>query len=210
MANLITITNVLGSFATNCYTVANQDTREAIIIDPADRAGFLEDLYTNQKLKPVAILLTHGHADHIGAVQELKEHYPDIKLYAGAEEKKLLMDVRLNLSQAFGKPMTIEADGYLADGEEIELIGAKIKCIHVPGHTEGGMCYYIEEAGILFSGDTLFNKSVGRSDFPTGDGAALIENIQSKLFSLPEDVIVYPGHENRTTIKSEKAANPFF
>ena len=210
MDNLITITNVLGSFATNCYTVANQDTREAIIIDPADRADFLEKMYENQKLKPVAVLLTHGHFDHIGALGQIRKKYPGIKVYAAKEEAEIINSPNYNLSNIFGSAITENADVYLEDGEVIELLGRKIKCILVPGHTKGGMSYYIEDSKILFSGDTLFSGSVGRSDFPTGDGAALIKNIKEKLLTLPEDVTVYPGHDSRTTIKREKEMNPFF
>lgn len=210
MAKLITITNVLGSLATNCYTVANSETREAIIIDPAAKADFLINMYGNQNLKPVAILLTHGHVDHIGAVAELQAKYPDIKIYAGKEEKEVLNSANANLSTMFGQPISLDADIYVDDEEEIELIGAKIKCLHVPGHTKGGMCYYFQEEKMVFSGDTLFYSSVGRSDFPTGDEEALLEGISTKLFALPEDVTVYPGHNDRTTIQREKNFNPYF
>lgn len=210
MSKYITITNVLGSFATNCYTVANTETREAAIVDPGDRAEYLIKMYENQKLKPVAILLTHGHLDHIGAVSGLKKAFPDIKIYAGVDEKDVLARPELNLSNVFGFPVTAEADFYVADGEKITLLDTEITCIHVPGHTKGGMCYYFADEELLFSGDTLFCRSVGRSDFPTGDAEALLSNIEEKLFTLPENVTVYPGHDNRTTIGKEKKENPYF
>ncbi len=210
MANLITITNVLGSLGTNTYTVANQETREAIVIDPAARGDFLANMYKNQNLKPVAILLTHGHVDHIGAVKELKEAFPGIKIYAGVEEEDILKRPELNLSMMFGSAISLEADIYVADGEEIELLDTKIKCLNVPGHTKGGMCYYFEDGKMVFSGDTLFYSSIGRSDFPTGNERDLLSNIETKLLTLPEDVTVYPGHNDRTSIKREKAANPYF
>ena len=210
MAGLITITNVLGSLATNCYTVANSETREALIVDPAARGDFLVNMYNNQNLKPVAILLTHGHIDHIGAVDELKNAYPDIKVYAGVDEKDILKRPELNLSTMFGTPMSMEADVYVEDEEEIEILGVNIKCLNVPGHTKGGTCYYFPESKMVFSGDTLFYSSIGRSDFPTGDERALLENIEKKLLTLPEDVTVYPGHNDRTSVKREKAANPYF
>lgn len=210
MANLITITNVLGSLGTNCYTVANTETREALVVDPAARGDFLIEMYKNQNLKPVAILLTHGHFDHVGAVKDLKAAYPDIKIYAGVEEEDILKRPELNLSMMFGANMSLEADCYVADGEEIELLGVKIKCINVPGHTKGGTCFYFADDRMVFSGDTLFYSSIGRSDFPTGNERDLLDNIEKKLLTLPEDVTVYPGHNDRTSIKREKAQNPYF
>lgn len=210
MAQLITITNVLGALATNCYTIANSETREAVIVDPAAKAEFLINMYSNQNLKPVAILLTHGHVDHIGAVPALRKAFPDIKVYASKDEADVLKRPELNLSPMFGESMAIEADIYIEDGEDIELLGKTISCIQVPGHTKGGMCYYFADDKMVFSGDTLFASSVGRSDFPTGDEEALLSNIEQKLFALPEDVTVYAGHNERTTIKREKASNPYF
>ncbi len=210
MKDSIVITNILGSFATNCYTVANQETRDAVIIDPAARADFLIDLIKKEKFNLKAVLLTHGHIDHIGALTGLREAYPELVVYACEDEKEVLESSVYNLSSMFGHATEEKADIYLEDGQEIELIGKKIKCIHVPGHTKGGMCYYFEEDKKLFSGDTLFAFSIGRSDFPTGDADALIDNIEKKLFTLPEEVIVYPGHNDRTTIKREKNGNPYF
>lgn len=210
MSNIITVTNVLGPCAANCYTIANQDTREAVIIDPADRGDFIVKQCDSQKFKPVAIFLTHGHFDHIGAVAALRKSYPDIKVYAGRDEEDILKSPKLNLSAMFGSPMSESADVYVADGEVIDLLGTSVKCINVPGHTKGGTCFYIEDSKLLFTGDTLFCGSIGRSDFPTGDANALIENIEKKILTLPEDVLVYPGHDARTTIKREKENNPFF
>lgn len=210
MANIITITKVLGPVATNCYIVGNTDTREAVIIDPADEAGRIIDLLTKENFKPVAILLTHGHFDHISGLPGLKKEYPDVKVYIGKDDKDVISNPILNVSAMFGTSVSMEAEEFVQENDVLDMLGTSIKCIHVPGHTKGGMCYYFEEEKIVFSGDTLFEYSIGRSDFPTGDGRALIDNIKIKLFTLPEDVIVYSGHGDRTTIGREKRENPYF
>ena len=210
MANIITVTNVLGPLATNCYMVVNTDTRETLIVDPADRPDFIIKRCKEQQYKVTAVLLTHGHFDHIRAIPGLREEYPYIKVYAGKEEEDVLKNPNVNMTIDFPPEMTLEADIYVNDGEVLDLIGTKIKCLHVPGHTKGGICHYFEDNKIVFSGDTLFEMSIGRSDFPTGDWDALINNISSKLLTLPEDVVVYSGHGGKTTIGREKKMNPFF
>ncbi len=211
MAKFIIVKNVLGGMlSTNCYTLVNQESREALIIDPAARGDFLIKQCADQNYKPVGILLTHGHFDHIGGLKELIDYYKDIKVYAGADEADLLARPEINLSNILKEPISTKADVYVNDGDELELLGTKIKCLHVPGHTKGGICYYVAEENAVFSGDTLFSMSVGRSDFPTGDGEELLRSIEEKLFTLPEDTDVYPGHDSKTTIKKEKSYNPYF
>ena len=166
MSDIINITNVLGPIGTNCYTAANSKTREAVIIDPASGADFLKGLYDNQNLKPVAILLTHCHFDHIGAVNGLRAFYPGIKVYASKAEEGMLGDPYKNLAEMFGTAYTVTADELLEDGAELSMIGTKIKCLSTPGHTPGGMCFYLPEAGVLYAGDTLFAGSFGRTDYP--------------------------------------------
>lgn len=211
MQELIVITNQLGDFMTNCYTVYNAVTRDAVLIDPACNARFLNNILVNEQLNCVAILLTHGHYDHIGALPELMELVGHkVPIYASAEEEDVLNDPRKNLSTMLsGQMVTVKADILLQDDQEIELLDTKLRCFLVPGHTKGGMCYYFAENGILFSGDTLFARSIGRSDFPTGDGIKLVKNIKEKLMTLPDETIVYPGHNERTTIGKERNANPF-
>lgn len=211
MRELIVITNQLGDFMTNCYTVYNAVTRDAVLIDPACNARFLNNILVNEQLNCVAILLTHGHYDHIGALPELMELVGHkVPIYASAEEEDVLNDPRKNLSTMLsGQMVTVKADILLQDDQEIELLDTKLRCFLVPGHTKGGMCYYFAENGILFSGDTLFARSIGRSDFPTGDGIKLVKSIKEKLMTLPDETIVYPGHNERTTIGKERNANPF-
>ena len=211
MQELIVITNQLGDFMTNCYTVYNAVTRDAVLIDPASNARFLNNILVNEQLNCVAILLTHGHYDHIGALPELMELVGHkVPIYASAEEEDVLNDPRKNLSTMLsGQMVTVKPDILLQDDQEIELLDTKLRCCLVPGHTKGGMCYYFAENGILFSGDTLFARSIGRSDFPTGDGIKLVKSIKEKLMTLPDATIVYPGHNERTTIEKERNANPF-
>ncbi len=211
MQELIVITNQLGDFMTNCYTVYNAVTRDAVLIDPACNARFLNNILVNEQLNCVAILLTHGHYDHIGALPELMELVGHkVPIYASAEEEDVLNDPRKNLSTMLsGQMVTVKPDILLQDDQEIELLDTKLRCFLVPGHTKGGMCYYFAENGMLFSGDTLFARSIGRSDFPTGDGIKLVKSIKEKLMTLPDETIVYPGHNERTTIGKERNANPF-
>ena len=216
---------VTGMVATNCYTLFNEDTKEAILIDASGNANTLLRTVREEGLSPKAILLTHAHFDHMDGVEGIRKEYPDIEVIIGENDAPLLDNPSVNLSLAFtGIPVSIKADRTVKDGEEIELIGLKIKCIEVSGHTIGGMCYYIESLppsgdgvsqsmtnkGVLFDGDTLFHGSVGRSDFPTGDAEALLKNIREKLFTLPDDTQVFPGHDSETTIRWEKTYNPYF
>ena len=200
-----------GLVATNCYTIINEETNEAIMIDASgDPKYLLEEIRANES-NPVAILVTHAHFDHMDAVKMIKGEYPGIEVIIGVNDEKLLADPTLNLSMSFmGEPVSASADRTVSDGEVIELIGIKITCIEVPGHTIGGMCYYMPELGCIFDGDTLFHGSIGRSDFPTGDGEALVTNIREKLLTLPEETKVFPGHDSETTIGWEKANNMFF
>ena len=208
MAPLSIQTYVVGPVQTNCYFAINDDTKEVLIIDPGASAKQLAEKVKEQGLKPVAILLTHGHFDHIGAANEVREHY-GIKIYASCDEEKLLASPARNLSNAYGMSLKVTADVLHNDGDILELAGLKIKAIHTPGHTAGGTCYYIESDKTLMSGDTLFAGSVGRTDYPTASSAAMMESLHDKLCKLPDDTDVYPGHGEFTTIGYEKQNNPF-
>lgn len=200
--------SVLGMCATNTYYVYDDETKRGLIVDPADSPDTIIAKADSLSMIPEAVLITHGHFDHVLAMNKIREHY-GIKVYAGLTEKQVLHDMAMNLTSSFGMGQTFDADIYLKDGEEFETAGYHIKAIEVPGHTIGGMCYYFDKQGVLFSGDTLFCESVGRSDFPGGSASALCRGIKDKLFILPEHTKVYPGHMDETTIGNEIKYNPF-
>ena len=199
---------VLGMVSTNCYFVYDEDTRKTLVFDPADEGLRIAKAMKQNELEVVGILLTHGHFDHITGANELRSA-TSAKIYAYKEEQEVCESTRLNCSEQVDNLVTIKVNKYLEDGEELELCGLKCKLIATPGHTQGSCCYYFENDGILISGDTLFNSSVGRSDLPTGSGGTLIRSIKDKLMVLPDDVKVYPGHGDMTTIGDERRYNPF-
>lgn len=199
---------VLGMVQTNCYLVIDEVTKEALIIDPADHAKSIADKVEKEGLNPKGILLTHGHFDHILAVTELAALY-HIPVCAGVDEAELLEDPSLNASVRFHRSCEINADILLKDGDTIELGSGKCTVIATPGHTIGGVCYYFHKEGILFSGDTLFFESIGRTDLPTGNSTILEHSIRERLFTLGDEVLVYPGHGPKTSIGYEKKNNPF-
>lgn len=208
MGRLNIETLVLGAVSTNCYLLINEETKETIIVDPAALASKIENRIEMLGLKPVAILLTHGHFDHILAAHELRTTYR-VSIYALKEEEELLGSPDLNLSSSFGEQVNLKGDHYLGDQDEINLAGFSVKVLHTPGHTSGSACYYIKKEGVLISGDTLFEASIGRTDFPTGNSQALINSIKEKLFVLPGETMVYPGHGNPTQIEYEEKNNPY-
>jgi glyoxylase-like metal-dependent hydrolase (beta-lactamase superfamily II) len=209
---------VLGEFETNCYILRSSDkATDCLIIDTGldvrELLTFLED----NKLMPKALVITHGHIDHIAGVEKLRTRYPDIAVYIHKLDAETLTDSTSNLSfmldsadsQTDRSFSTKKADYLVDEPDVIEAAGIKLKVIHTPGHTPGGMCLYCEKENTVFVGDTLFADSVGRTDFPGGNMRQLIEGIKNKLLTLPDDTVVYPGHGNRTTIGREKTHNPF-
>ena len=199
---------VLGKVGTNCYIAMNEQNGEAIIIDPADRADKINSKLKEMGAKPVAILFTHGHFDHVLAANDLKkEHH--IQIYANEKERETLENTQMNMSSMGNGQSSYQADVFVKDGQVLDLAGMTCKVIWTQGHTPGGTCYFFEEDKILFSGDTLFCRSVGRSDFPGGSMSELIRSIKEKLMILDDDVKVFPGHMGATTIKDERIYNPF-
>ena len=200
---------VLGPVQTNCFFLINEDTKEVLVIDPADHAQKIIEWMKSENLKPVAILLTHGHFDHIMGVEGIRKEY-GIPVYASRDEVDVLAKPQLNVSTMMGAYLSMNADELFCDGDVLELAGMKLKVISTPGHTIGSVCFYIEEEKVLISGDTLFEASVGRTDFPTGSSRQLIESIKTRLFILPDDTSVFPGHGGTTSIGYEKLHNLFF
>ncbi len=198
---------VLGDIGTNCYIIYRDSTKEGVIVDPADSAGTILSVCEQLELKIQAILLTHGHFDHIMALNEVKEKL-QVPVYAGWREEELLADPQLNVSLWQGCPVSCRADVYVHDGDVLHLIGYDWLVLETPGHTIGSVSYYIESEKVLICGDTLFYESFGRTDFPTGSLSSLIRSIQKKLLVLPDDTKVYPGHEEETDIAHEKKYNP--
>lgn len=210
MAQLNVQQYVVGSVMTNCYVASNEETKEAVIVDPGDAADALKQKIAQSGLKPVAILLTHGHFDHASAAGELSDAY-HIPVYAHEDEKETLENPNINLTGMWGEHgVSYHADVFVKDNELLSLAGFQIRVLHTPGHTVGGCCYYFEDEGAVFVGDTLFCSSVGRSDFPGGSASVLLRSIQEKLFVMPDDTNVYPGHNETTTIGWERQYNPFF
>ena len=194
--------------ATNCYFIVNDATKEVLIIDPGASAKQLAEKVKEHSLTPAGILLTHGHFDHAGAATELAQLL-DVKIYAHEAEQETLEAPGLNLSGWEGKMESYHADVYLKDEQELELAGFKVRVLFTPGHTVGGCCYYFIEQGVLFSGDTLFEGSIGRTDFPKGSASQLIRAIKDKLMIMPDETAVYSGHGDMTSIGMERVNNPF-
>lgn len=201
---------VVGDILENTYLLQRESTRETVIIDPGEETERILNRLSEMEAKPVAILLTHGHWDHIYSVPALREQFR-IPVIAASQEAALLEDVDANRSWRLGAEhhLTVRPDRLLEDKERFMMAGLEMEMLLTPGHTAGSACYYMEKQGILFSGDTLFCKDVGRTDLPTGSEEALIASIQQKLFTLPDQVKVLPGHMGYTTIGKEKRDNPY-
>lgn len=197
---------ILGPVNVCCYVVINNDAKECFVIDPGDAPDVFLKSFEVAGIALKAILLTHGHFDHIGGVKALSEKY-GVPVYALEEERQLLRDENMNLSCRMRSGISLTDITPLLDGTEMSIAGFKIKVIATPGHTSGGVCYYVEEEAIIFTGDTLFAECIGRTDLPTGNTSTLVRSIREKLLVLPEDVIVYPGHGSATTIEHEKLYN---
>ncbi|MBW8039274.1 MAG: MBL fold metallo-hydrolase [Planctomycetes bacterium] len=200
---------ILGAYETNCYVLRSAESaKDCLIIDTGLEAGQLVKFLQQYNLNPLAVILTHGHPDHVAGVAELRQSFPEIKVYIHKLDADMLTEAK-NMGLLMGGASGTQPADLLLEAEcVIEQAGIKLHVLHTPGHTPGGICLYSQDEGIVFTDDTLFADSVGRTDLG-GNMAQLIKSIREKLFTLPEDTTVYPGHGPTTTIAHEKAHNQF-
>jgi glyoxylase-like metal-dependent hydrolase (beta-lactamase superfamily II) len=197
-----------GPLAVNSYVVTDEKTKKTFIVDPGGHNTDMVNYIKESDLQVEFIILTHGHGDHIGGVPALRKDFPAAKLVIGIHDKEMLQDPELNMSgMMYVQPLSLTADRYVADGETLQMGELELKFFHTPGHTPGGICILVENA--VFSGDTLFEQSIGRTDFPGSSYQAIVKSIREKLFVLPDETAVYPGHMGPTSIGFEKENNPF-
>lgn len=206
MDRILTNRVVVSPFATNCYFVREQNSNNCVVVDPGGDSDVILFQLSEMNLEPAAIFITHGHIDHIMALSEMNPN-DEIPVYAHIKEKPLLEKVALQ-GQMFGLPeMPTPKISKWIDEKQLDINGLDFQVIHTPGHSPGGCCYQLESE--IFVGDTLFESSIGRTDLPGGNYDQLLHSIKTKLFNLPDEMIVYPGHGDQTTIGHEKKYNPF-
>lgn len=200
----------VGMLATNCYLAINEETQEAVLVDPGADAEAVLKMIAEHGAKLVAILLTHGHSDHIGALEEVRQA-TGAPVYIHEGDVPCLEKPSSNLSiYTLGMSLTCkEAEHVLQGGEELDLGGMQFKVLHTPGHTVGGVCYYNDEFKVAFVGDTIFCESIGRTDFPGGSYKSLINAIKTQLLTLDDKVMLLPGHGPETSVSWERRRNPF-
>lgn len=201
-------TYISGPLSVNCYLVIDEETKIGVIVDPGGENRKLIQYIAENKISIQAILLTHGHPDHLCGLDFVRKEYPKATVVAHEDETEMLANPELNHSKRYcGKEISITVDRKVKDLDHLSFGNLELIFLHTPGHTPGGMCIYV--GGCLFSGDTLFRASIGRTDFPYSSYAAIKKSIQSQLYVLPDNTIVYPGHEGITSIGYEKENNPF-
>lgn len=193
------------SVRTNCYLLCKEN--EAILVDAAGDGEYIFNYLTKNSIKIKSILITHGHYDHIEALDLLHKKFPTAKIYACDAEKEVIEDKTKSLMDHDLDSTTQKAITYITDGTIINTLGLDIKFINTPGHTIGSGCFYIEKLNILFSGDTLFKDTYGRYDLPTGNAKQITESIKSGLMKFNDDLLVFPGHGFKTTIGYERENN---
>lgn len=201
---------VLGPFMTNTYLAWNEDSKNGIIIDPSFTPEHIWQAVLKIGMVPEKILLTHAHVDHIAGLNFLREKFPDAKVYMSEKDLPLLTSAVMNLSNMLDRPVVCgKPDAFVKEGDHITEGAIDLEVLETPGHTPGGLSFYDKKEGLVFTGDTLFQGSVGRTDFPGGSMTTLLTSIRSELFTLPDTTHVLPGHGEPTTIGAEKRTNPF-
>ncbi|GII95320.1 MBL fold metallo-hydrolase [Sinosporangium siamense] len=205
-----------GSFQANCYVVAPEAGEECVVVDPGqDAVPGLDEILREHRLKPVAVLLTHGHLDHMWSVVPVCGAR-DVPAWIHPEDRELLADPGKGLplamtQQLFGGLTFTEPDDVreLADGEVLKLAGLEIAVDHAPGHTKGSVTFRLPQPEVMLSGDLLFAGSIGRTDLPGGDYPTILDSLARKCLTLPDETVVLPGHGPQTTIGRERATNPY-
>lgn len=200
----------VGPLSVNCYIVACEASREGIIVDPGGDVGQITDIVSQLGLTIKTVINTHGHFDHLGGNREVLASFGASLLIHEADAPMLSRSAEVAARYGLQGENSPEADAPLLDGMEVFFGNCRLKVLHTPGHTQGGCCLYFEDESILITGDTLFADSIGRTDLPGGSHEQLLDSIRTKLFTLPDDVTVYPGHGPKTTIGHEKRHNPYF
>ncbi|MCK0440540.1 MBL fold metallo-hydrolase [Gordonia alkaliphila] len=210
-----------GMFSTNCYVVADEERREAVVIDPGqDAAPQVRELLAEHGLTPVAVFLTHGHLDHTWNAQELADEY-SVPVYIHPDDRGMLVDPGEGMGKVLASMIGVmefrepEKVIEFVDGEDVDVAGVRWSVDHAPGHTRGSVLLSIDvptEAGpaaVCFSGDVLFQGSIGRTDLPGGNHQQLLDSIDERLMGRDDQTLILPGHGPQTTIGAERAANPF-
>lgn len=201
----------VGPMRTNCYFIYN-DKKEALIIDPGEETDVLLEVIESLNLKPLAVLITHSHYDHIGSLDDIREHF-QIEAYISPIEQEWLSNPSLNLSggSSWMEPVTAKpAENELEMNQNYQLADFSFRVVPTPGHSPGSVSYIFEADQFVICGDTLFHGTIGRTDLPQADLHTLKNSIRRELFTLPQNYKVYPGHGSPTTIKEEHTTNPFF
>lgn len=200
----------VGPLSVNCYIVACEKSREGIVVDPGGDVELIIRLVEQLQLKIHTIINTHGHFDHLGGNRHALAAFGARLLIHQADAPMLSRSAEVARKYGLQGENSPEADAYLIDGMDVFFGTCRLKVLHTPGHTQGGCCLYFEDEHIVITGDTLFADSIGRTDLPGGSHEQLLASIRTKLFTLPDDVIAYPGHGPQTTIGHEKSCNPYF
>lgn len=210
---------VVGAQEANCYVVGDEQSREALVIDPGDNAPQLLEQFREHDLRVTAVLATHHHLDHTGGLHELLDALPEARFYMHRLDYPRIAQQISRASARTGRELAPprEPDRFLDHGDQLEVGGLTFTALHCPGHTPGSLCLYTAgggagggpDTGIVFTGDVLFAGSIGRSDIPGGDGRQLIASIHEHLLTLPGETVVLPGHNQTTTIRDEHSLNPF-